>query len=134
MARGVLGRGRSVGVDILRKEIVEFVEPRRLPARRSECREGERPCPYVSCRFHLFLDVNEHTGRITFNFPVGVEVWDLPETCALDVAEGGLRTLEEIGILMHITRERVRQLTVQAEARVNVAFPDRNLRALLLDR
>ena len=57
--------------------------------------------------------VNARTGSIKFNFP-GKEVHELEETCALDVAERGGITLEEVGGLMNLTRERVRQLEAEA--------------------
>jgi len=72
-----------------------------------------RPCGFVSCRHHLYLGVNERTGSIKLNFP-GLEVWDLPESCALDVADRGEMTLEAVGELMNLTRERVRQLETSA--------------------
>ncbi len=37
------------------------------PMARSECSQGEyadRPCPFVSCKYHLYLDVSERTGAI----------------------------------------------------------------------
>ena len=64
---------------------------------------------FVSCKHHLYLDVNPQTGSIKLNFP-DKEVWDLSETCALDVAERGGMTLEEVGEILNLTRERVRQL------------------------
>ncbi len=82
------------------------------PRTRAECRHGLRPCPFVSCRYHLYLDVKEN-GSIKINFP-DLEVWQMEETCALDVAERGAITLEEIGEIMNLTRERVRQLEVNA--------------------
>lgn len=81
------------------------------PVRRVECREDKRPCLYVSCRYHLYLDVNPETGSIKLNFP-DKEVWELEETCALDVAERGGITLEEVGEIMNLTRERIRQVEV----------------------
>ena len=79
------------------------------PKTRADCVDGPRPCPFVSCKFHLYLDVNPHNGNIKLNFP-GREVWELPETCALDVADRGGTTLEEAGALLNLTRERIRQL------------------------
>ena len=79
------------------------------PISRSQCVNMPRPCLYVSCRHHLYLDVNEETGSIKFNFP-DKEVWELEETCALDVADRGGITLEEVGSIMNLTRERIRQL------------------------
>jgi hypothetical protein len=81
------------------------------PSTRAACRDGKRPCLYVSCRYHLYLDVNPVTGSIKINFP-DKEVWQLEETCALDVAERGGITLEEVGDIMNLTRERIRQVEV----------------------
>jgi DNA-directed RNA polymerase sigma subunit (sigma70/sigma32) len=47
-----------------------------------------------------------------------VEVWEMTETCTLDVAERDGATLEEVGELMNITRERVRQIGDKALAKV----------------
>ena len=94
-----------------RGEVVEVVEYWR-PKARSECLEMERPCLFVSCRFHLFLDVNPETGSLKENFP-GKEPWELEETCALDVADRGGITLEEVGAIMNLTRERIRQVEVR---------------------
>jgi hypothetical protein len=79
------------------------------PKDRADCRMADRPCPFVSCKHHLYLDVNPRTGSIKLNFP-DLEVWELTETCALDVAERGGMTLEEVGELMNLTRERIRQV------------------------
>jgi hypothetical protein len=85
----------------------------RRPRHRTECKDAARPCPFVSCKYHLYLDVNSNTGSIKVNFP-DLEVWQMPFTCALDVADQGGITLEEIGYIMNLTRERVRQLEATA--------------------
>lgn len=85
--------------------IIEYDRPRS----RADCRNGKRPCLYVACRYHLYLDVNPATGSIKINFP-DKEVHELEETCALDVAERGGVTLEEVGSIMNLTRERIRQV------------------------
>jgi hypothetical protein len=84
---------------------MEYVRPRT----RAECAGGVRPCPFVSCRYHLYLDVNPETGSFKKNFP-DLEVWEMPQTCALDVAEQGGTTLEDVGHIMNLTRERIRQI------------------------
>ena len=71
-----------------------------------------RPCPYVSCKYHLYIDVNPSTGSIKVNFP-DREVWELKESCALDVAQQGGITLEEVGEILNLTRERIRQVEVR---------------------
>lgn len=84
------------------------------PRVRGDCEPGnggaytERPCPYVSCKFHLYLDVSE-AGSVKLNFP-DLDPLAMEETCALDVADQGGKTLEEVGALLNLTRERVRQI------------------------
>ena len=87
------------------------------PTTREECRGEMRPCPWVACKHHLYLDINPETGSIKINFP-DLEPWELKHTCALDVAERGGITLEEVGEIMNLTRERVRQLETQGLARL----------------
>lgn len=88
-----------------------------LPETRGDCANGSRPCPFVSCVHHLYLDVGARTGAIKFNYP-DCEPWELTETCALDVADRGGATLEEVGALMNYTRERSRQVEVVATAKL----------------
>jgi hypothetical protein len=85
------------------------------PLTRADCSGGARPCPFVSCKFHLKLDVTTW-GGVMDNFP-GVEVWDMPETCALDVAERGSHSLAVVGRLVSLTKERIRQIERKAIAR-----------------
>ena len=47
------------------------------------------------------------------NFP-GKRLEDLEETCALDVAEQGEHTLDEVGKYLNLTRERIRQIETGA--------------------
>lgn len=79
------------------------------PLTRQDCADVPRPCPFVSCRHHLYLDVSPRTGSIKLNFP-DLEVEELRESCSLDVAEQGPLGAEELGAVMNLTRERVRQL------------------------
>jgi hypothetical protein len=87
------------------------------PDTREECVNGPRPCPYVSCKHHLFIDVSPKTGAIKLNFP-DLEVWEMGESCALDVADRGGTTLEDVGAIMNLTRERIRQVEVKALAKL----------------
>ena len=93
------------------------LEPNTRPQTRAECEFVPRPCPYVSCRYHLFVDVSPKTGAIKLNFP-DLEPDELAESCTLDVAERDGATLEEVGSCLNITRERVRQVEVLALARL----------------
>jgi hypothetical protein len=91
------------------------------PATRGDCLAGgsnaARPCPWVSCAQHLALDVHESTGNLKVTLPATDGEPDLDamrDTCALDVADRGGDTLDEVGASMNITRERVRQLEAAA--------------------
>ncbi len=95
---------------------VDEEAPRR-PKTRAECHEGMRPCPFVSCQFHLYLDVQPRTGAIKLNFP-DLEVEDMHESCVLDIADRGGITLEDTGAILNLTRERIRQLEVRGMAKL----------------
>lgn len=86
--------------------------PRALPLLRSDCEQGHRPCPYVSCKYHLYADVS-HIGSIKINFP-DLEPEQLQHSCVLDIAEQQGATLEVTAVYMNLTRERVRQLEQSA--------------------
>ena len=113
------GRRRSKTIALkrlTRQEIREGIELAdmmgyRRPTNRSQCATGTRPCPYVACKHHLYLDVNPDTGSIKLNFP-DIPVWEMENTCALDVADKGGVTLEEVGEILNLTRERIRQVEV----------------------
>ena len=111
------------------KTLVEFMDIRR-PQTRRDCQSGPRPCPFVSCQHHLYLDVNPNTGSIKINFP-NMEVWEMPHTCSLDVAERGGITLEEVGSIMNLTRERIRQVEVSGLEKLKDDTFAENIRELL---
>lgn len=85
-------------------------EPR--PQTRADCYDVPRPCPYVACKHNLYLDINPQTGSIKINFP-DLEPHEMTHSCALDEAEVGGLTLEEIAERLNLTRERVRQVEVR---------------------
>jgi hypothetical protein len=89
-------------------------EPYDRPKTRSDCAGVSRPCPYVACKYSLYLDVSE-TGSIILNFP-HLEPGEMPadRSCALDLAEHGAMTLEEIAVVTNLTRERIRQIELKA--------------------
>jgi hypothetical protein len=67
-------------------------------------------------------DINPETGSIKINFP-DLEPWELKHTCALDVAERGGITLEEVGEIMNLTRERIRQVEVRGLLKLKMGSP-----------
>ncbi len=93
------------------------------PRSRAECAGAQRPCMFISCKHHLYLDVNPSTGSIKLNFP-DKEVWELDETCALDVADRGGITLEEVGTIMNLPRERIRQVETRGLLKLRAIAED----------
>jgi hypothetical protein len=98
-------------------ELLVYPDEVERPKERHECGQMHRPCPFVSCSHHLSLDVNPETGAIKLNFP-HLEVWEMAETCSLDVADRGGITLEEVGAILNLTRERIRQVEVRGLAKI----------------
>lgn len=90
------------------------------PRTRADCLPGgcnaARPCPFVRCKHHLYLDVNVH-GGLTLNFP-GLEPWQLAETCALDVADRGPQALDTVATMLNVTREGARRSLLGTLARM----------------
>jgi hypothetical protein len=118
-----LRRQRAFGiVDPDLEEVMREIEGER-PRTRAECANGVRPCMFISCKHHLYLDVNPATGSIKLNFP-DKEVWELAETCALDVADRGGITLEEVGAIMNLTRERIRQVETRGLLKLRAIAED----------
>lgn len=104
--------------------VIDYPKDIERPRTRADCIDGPRPCPFVSCRHHLYLEV-EPSGSLKINNPT-LEVWQMPETCSLDIAAAGGATLEVVGIHINLTRERVRQ--VEVKGMTNAARLARNAR------
>jgi len=118
-----LRRQRQSGVtDPDLEAVMQEIEAHR-PRERVECATGPRPCMFISCKHHLYLDVNPATGSIKLNFP-DKEVWEMNETCALDVADRGGITLEEVGAIMNLTRERIRQVETRGLLKLRAIAED----------
>lgn len=134
-------RGRTRGKTVSRKDLrrvvrwafealdqEEHVELARIragerPRCRADCARGPRPCPYLGCRYHLALDA-KRTGALFFPFGEDLELEQLAETCVLDVAERGGVTLEAVGALLNLTRERVRQIETAGLLRLKAIVGD----------
>jgi len=126
-------RARTISVKRMTKrelEIGRLLYPETdywKPKTRADCKGGPRPCPFISCKHHLYVDVSPRTGAIKLNFP-DLEVWELSESCALDIADHGGTTLEDVGAIMNLTRERIRQVEVKALAKLEALSDMETLR------
>lgn len=82
------------------------------PTTRADCLSGPRPCPWVSCRHHLYLEVRPN-GNLRLTWP-GMEPEQLEHSCGLDVADRGAHTLEEVARILNLNDRRVLQLEQRA--------------------
>ena len=122
MARDLRRRRLQGQVDPEEEALLKEIESAR-PKTRADCVNSPRPCNFVSCKHNLYLDVNPETGSIKLNFP-DKEIWELEETCALDVADRGGITLEEVGTIMNLTRERIRQVETRGLLKLRAIAED----------
>lgn len=99
---------KRVHLHVVEEELPE------LPITRDECADVPRPCPFVSCRFSLYLDVTTK-GGLRFAFP-GLEPGDMPAgaSCALDVAERGGMAEEDVAAAMNVSRRWVQKIEARA--------------------
>jgi len=112
---GLGAKARTERVAPGRRLHLRLIEPSR-PVVRGECKGGARPCPWVSCRYHLAVDVLEGSRRRTTIrevFP-DRDLGELADTCALDVADRGPHSFGALARRMNLTRARVMQIVHRA--------------------
>lgn len=98
---------REVRLAVLQTRAEYEIAPYGKPLTRGDCVSGPRPCQFATCKWHLGMEVTS-TGGLQKRFP-DHDLGFGEESCALDVADRGGATLEEVGRVLNITRERVRQ-------------------------
>jgi hypothetical protein len=68
---------------------------------KGQCMQGSEPCPMMYCRYHIHSDAK----------PSQIALAPVPTaTCSLRLASYGGMTLDAIGTILGLTRERVRQI------------------------
>jgi hypothetical protein len=96
------------------------------PKTRQDCLPGgineERPCAFLSCRHHLGIEFRN--GKV-----VELEGWEnRPYSCVLDATDDGEMKLEEIGDVLGVSRERIRQMLAKMERRIKAFLIARGLK------
>lgn len=84
------------------------------PRKRGDCAQAMRPCPWVSCRYHLFLDVNSRGSIIYRGTSDVAELATMRYTCALDAADDGGFSERGVGRVIKQTGASVRLQAMRA--------------------
>jgi hypothetical protein len=86
-------------------------EQRALPASFAQCPSG--PCPYVTCKYHLYLDIT-FDGGIRLNFPE-IEPTDMMFPCALRFAANlGEHSFDELSRYVNTKPNMLRNVFAKA--------------------
>lgn len=84
-------------------------QPLDRPKTRGECEGGPRPCPFVGCRHHNYLEVKGKLIRL--NHPdKEPEDLDPAASCSLDVADRGEHVMDDIAPVLGVSHEYIRQI------------------------
>jgi hypothetical protein len=110
-------------------EITETTPVVERPQVREDCEGGPRPCPLVGCLYNNYLTVDCH-GNIKIAHG-NRDPEDVPadESCVLDVADSGPHTLEDVGRITGLTRERVRQIVIKIISKIRNTVEENDLQA-----
>ncbi len=110
------------------------------PQTRGDCIKGPRPCPWVTCKYHLLTDISID-GRLILNgnadgpliqrdrerhVPASADgvaeaLASMEETCALDVADGGGCASEHVAAFLGVDQRRVEQIETVAIAKIRTS-------------
>ncbi len=77
------------------------------PRLRAECASLPRPCPFPDCRHHLAAD----SQGPPFVY-----------SCALDAADDGAHTIDEVAEILGATREEIRDVEIAALRKLRTAL------------
>ncbi len=90
------------------------VYPEKRPETREGCADMPRPCPFLTCKWHLGHEaIGPDVDDDTLAEAIASETGD---TCALDVADRGPQTERWVAQLMGLSHQRVHQLSRDAKS------------------
>src|SRR5687768_9729019 len=111
--------------------------PDELPLCRGVCMDMPRPCPFVSCRYHLAIDAHRDREGVPRLRVLNEDPATMQHTCALDVADGYYSSVdaldgeaeevqlgyEEIAHLMAdvVTWQRIQQTIASVQKKIRNA-------------
>lgn len=85
------------------------------PRTRGDCADGPRPCPWVGCRHHLYLEIDRRGRPVTHHHVDPEDLDRLVDTCSLDVADrvsatGEQLDHESVAIRIGLSKQRSQQI------------------------
>lgn len=81
------------------------------PKTRGDCKDGPRPCPWVGCRYHMYLEVTEDGG---LRFSTWLQPEEMTESCVLDIADRGELEAVSVARVLGSCRQRIEQIEKKA--------------------
>ncbi len=94
------------------------VYPDERPKTRGECADMPRPCPFLSCRYHLAHQrVAPHHGSGLDDDEAVDLIVGASETCTLDIADKDGVEQEEIAAALGVTRQAIAAMVIRARDR-----------------
>lgn len=84
-----------------------------IPADRADCRDAPRPCPYISCRHHLWLlEQRDRPGNPARGAQGEATLRPIGDSCSLDVADRKAHSLNEVAAILGVVPTRIHQITL----------------------
>ena len=77
------------------------------PCVRADCASLPRPCPFISCKYNLFVEIGPK-GSLDFTWP-RTQPHQMPQSCALDLADEGGLTVQELADEMRLGLDVVKK-------------------------
>ena len=85
-----------------------------VPTSRADCVDGPRPCPYISCRHHLWLiEQRDRPGNPARGAQGAATLRPIGASCSLDVAIKP-HSLDEVASILGVVPTRIHQITLLA--------------------
>lgn len=85
-----------------------------VPQQRADCVDGPRPCPYISCRHHLWLlEQRDRPGNPARGAQGAATLRPTGPSCSLDVAVKP-HSLNEVATILGVVPTRIHQITLLA--------------------
>jgi hypothetical protein len=98
------------------------VYPEQRPDTRGECADMPRPCPFISCKWHLAHGPISPHAKPPLGDDEAVDlIVGMRESCALDVADRGDHTESDVAEFMSSTRQAVADTQRHMRRRLSIA-------------